>query len=91
MQKCIIVLYVSCDVTPVKDKIIMKLTNTEQAKIAITADLHQQNWDALYAEPESIKKAEILRAEHSYRLRKMKTPSQICKNSSMIKSQSPVR
>ena len=36
------------------------LTNTEQAKIAITADLHQQNWDALYAKPESIKKAEIL-------------------------------
>ena len=38
----------------------MRLTNTEQAKIAITTDLHQQNWDALYAEPESIKKAEIL-------------------------------
>ena len=59
MQKCIIVLYVWCDVTPVKHKIIMKLTNTKPAKIAITADLHQQNWDALYAEHESNKKAEI--------------------------------
>ena len=53
MQKCIMVLYVWCDVTPVKHKIIMKLTNTEQAKI----DPHQQNWDTLYAEPVPNKKA----------------------------------
>ena len=38
----------------------MKLTNTKPAKIAITADIHQQNWDALYAEPVPNKKAEIL-------------------------------